>query len=185
MCVCVCVYMYVYVCVCGCVCVSARAHARVCVIKMHLPKAAVAMKMSAEGLDPAVLDMDPSSPAPSAPPPARPLPGGHEKGILRTPPPPRISANHFVYDGPIGIDTPSAAFPIPEKVICDLYQEWEVEGVPQRVTDDTFKEVFGVERADFASLKGWKQEQKVRLVSRRPGPEIALPLKDRSENSGS
>ena len=35
-------------------------------LSMHLPKGAVAQKMVAEGLDPAVLDMDPTGPAPSA-----------------------------------------------------------------------------------------------------------------------
>jgi len=34
-------------------------------LKMHVPKGAVAAKMTAEGLDPAVLDMDPELPAPS------------------------------------------------------------------------------------------------------------------------
>ena len=33
---------------------------------MHLPAGAVKQKMTAEGLDPAILDMDPNSPAPSA-----------------------------------------------------------------------------------------------------------------------
>jgi hypothetical protein len=33
-------------------------------LKMHLPKGAVAQKMAAEGLDSAVLDLDPNSPAP-------------------------------------------------------------------------------------------------------------------------
>ena len=33
-------------------------------LKMGLPKGAVVVKMSAEGLDPAVLDMDPEKPAP-------------------------------------------------------------------------------------------------------------------------
>lgn len=35
-------------------------------LKMHIPKPAVAMKMTAEGLDPAVLDLDPDAPSPSA-----------------------------------------------------------------------------------------------------------------------
>jgi len=35
-------------------------------LKMHLPKQAVINKMSAEGLDPAILDMDPNQPAPGA-----------------------------------------------------------------------------------------------------------------------
>ena len=34
-------------------------------LKMHVPKGAVAAKMTAEGLDPAVLDMDPELPAPN------------------------------------------------------------------------------------------------------------------------
>jgi hypothetical protein len=33
-------------------------------IRMHVPKGAVALKMQQEGLDPAVLDMDPTGPAP-------------------------------------------------------------------------------------------------------------------------
>merc|ERR1712185_665329 len=33
-------------------------------LKMGLPKGAVVVKMSAEGLDPSVLDMDPDKPAP-------------------------------------------------------------------------------------------------------------------------
>ena len=39
-------------------------------LKIHLPKAAVAMKMTAEGLDPNLLDLDPAQPRP--PPPLRP-----------------------------------------------------------------------------------------------------------------
>ena len=74
-----------------------------------------------------------------------------------------MPATHVVVDGPIGIETPSAAFPIPEKVVCDLNQEWVVEGMPRTVTNATFKGVFGVERVEFASLKDWMQERKVRL----------------------
>jgi hypothetical protein len=33
-------------------------------LSMHIPKPAVCMKMQAEGLDPAILDMDPEKPAP-------------------------------------------------------------------------------------------------------------------------
>ena len=39
-------------------------------LKMHLPKPAVQLKMAAEGADPAVLDLDPSGPAPAPDPPA-------------------------------------------------------------------------------------------------------------------
>jgi hypothetical protein len=57
-------------------------------IRMHVPKQAVAMKMQSEGLDPSILDMDPTGPAPaggmSAPPPPPP-PGGPPP-----PPPPRF-----------------------------------------------------------------------------------------------
>eukprot|EP00617_Octactis_speculum_P022014 CAMPEP_0185766450 /NCGR_PEP_ID=MMETSP1174-20130828/37315_1 /TAXON_ID=35687 /ORGANISM="Dictyocha speculum, Strain CCMP1381" /LENGTH=50 /DNA_ID=CAMNT_0028450153 /DNA_START=1 /DNA_END=150 /DNA_ORIENTATION=- len=35
-------------------------------LKMHLPKGAVAAKMVGEGKDPAVLDMDPEGPSPNA-----------------------------------------------------------------------------------------------------------------------
>ena len=38
-------------------------------LKMRVPKGAVAQKMVAAGLDPAVLDMDPDGPSPSPPPP--------------------------------------------------------------------------------------------------------------------
>ena len=34
-------------------------------LKMHLPKAAVAIKMTAEGLDPYLLELDPTQPRPS------------------------------------------------------------------------------------------------------------------------
>ena len=33
-------------------------------LKMHIPKQAVVNKMQAEGLDPAILDMDPEKPLP-------------------------------------------------------------------------------------------------------------------------
>jgi len=58
-------------------------------LKMHLPKPAVAMKCTADGVDPAILDLDPNSPSPSglmkdaennvssAPAPAPPGPGGN------------------------------------------------------------------------------------------------------------
>jgi hypothetical protein len=36
-------------------------------LSMHLPKAAVAMKMTVEGVDPSVLDLDPNSPSPDQP----------------------------------------------------------------------------------------------------------------------
>ena len=48
-------------------------------LKMHLPPPAVKQKMTAEGLDPAILDMDPEGPSPNAPP-ASPSGGGGGDG---------------------------------------------------------------------------------------------------------
>ncbi|KAH8095805.1 hypothetical protein JL720_3136 [Aureococcus anophagefferens] len=52
-------------------------------LAMHMPRGAVEQKLAAEGLDPAVLDLDPSKPAPKTLPKSKKKPARRRRDILR------------------------------------------------------------------------------------------------------